>query len=202
MDFYGVEVRLCRYYRAQTKGKVESGVKYVKRNALAGRRFADLEALNAWLLEWCLAVADERVHGTTHERPQARFARQEASTLVAVGHRLPPPRERVESRIVPRDGYVTVATNRYPVPVEWVGCTVQAQLLAEEVVLRMGEAETVRYRRLQGKHELAHWADAPRVWRRPEQASVAGPPRWDPAYLEMAGVVVDRPLTQYAEAAR
>jgi transposase len=37
MDFYGLEVRLCRYYRAQTKGKVESGVKYVKRNALAGR---------------------------------------------------------------------------------------------------------------------------------------------------------------------
>ena len=41
MDFYGVTVRLCRYYRAQTKGKVESGVKYVKRNALAGRRFRD-----------------------------------------------------------------------------------------------------------------------------------------------------------------
>lgn len=35
MDFYGVEIKLCRYYRAQTKGKVESGVKYVKRNGLA-----------------------------------------------------------------------------------------------------------------------------------------------------------------------
>lgn len=30
MDFYGVKIRLCRYYRAQTKGKVESGVKYIK----------------------------------------------------------------------------------------------------------------------------------------------------------------------------
>ena len=28
----GFEVRLCRPYRAQTKGKVESGVKYVRRN--------------------------------------------------------------------------------------------------------------------------------------------------------------------------
>jgi transposase len=46
MDFYGVQIRLCRYYRARTKGKVESGVKYVKRNGLAGRRFRDLEALN------------------------------------------------------------------------------------------------------------------------------------------------------------
>ena len=50
MDFYGVKIRLCRYYRAQTKGKVESGVKYVKRNALAGRRFRDLEELNACLV--------------------------------------------------------------------------------------------------------------------------------------------------------
>ncbi len=39
MDFYGVGPRLCRYYRAQTKGKVESGVKYVKRNALIGANF-------------------------------------------------------------------------------------------------------------------------------------------------------------------
>ena len=28
-DFWGFEPRLCRPYRAQTKGKVESGVKYL-----------------------------------------------------------------------------------------------------------------------------------------------------------------------------
>ncbi len=60
MDFYGVDVRLCRYYRAQTKGKVESGVKYVKKNALVGQRFRDLEELNAYLLDWCVKVADQR----------------------------------------------------------------------------------------------------------------------------------------------
>ena len=63
MDFYGVAVRLCRYYRAQTKGKVESAVKYIKRNGLAGKRFRDLEELNVYLLDWCVRVADERVHG-------------------------------------------------------------------------------------------------------------------------------------------
>lgn len=113
MDFYRVEIRLCRYYRAQTKGKVESGVKYVKRNALAGRRFRDLEELNAWLLEWCLTVADERLHGTTHEKPIERFQRE---SLIAVDQRSPSPRERVESRVVPRDAYVAVEANRYPVP--------------------------------------------------------------------------------------
>jgi transposase len=38
--YYGFTPRACQPYRARTKGKVESGVKYVKRNALAGRRFA------------------------------------------------------------------------------------------------------------------------------------------------------------------
>jgi transposase len=49
--YYGVRPRACAPYRPQTKGKVESGVKYVQRNALAGKRFASWDALNAWLLE-------------------------------------------------------------------------------------------------------------------------------------------------------
>jgi len=121
MDFYSVELRLCRYYRAQTKGKVERGVKYVKHNALVGRTFRDLEHLNEWLLEWCLTIADQRLHGTTHERPADRFARGEATALLAVEQRQPPPRERLEQRIVPRDGLVVIDTNRYPVPLDWVG---------------------------------------------------------------------------------
>jgi len=101
MDFYGVEIQLCRYYRARTKGKVESGVKYVKRNALAGRRFDDLEGLNAGLLEWCLGVADQRVHGTTFERPAERFAHSEAARMVAVDARPPAPREQVTDGLGP-----------------------------------------------------------------------------------------------------
>lgn len=38
-DHWGFAIRLCQPYRAQTKGKVESGVKYVKRNFVPGRRF-------------------------------------------------------------------------------------------------------------------------------------------------------------------
>jgi len=37
--YYGFTPRACQPYRARTKGKVENGVKYVTRNALAGRRF-------------------------------------------------------------------------------------------------------------------------------------------------------------------
>jgi transposase len=34
--YWGFTPRLCSPYRAQTKGKVESGVKYVRRNFLCG----------------------------------------------------------------------------------------------------------------------------------------------------------------------
>ena len=58
--YYGFTPRACQPYRARTKGKVESGVKYVKRNALAGRRFPSWEELNGWLERWSAEVADLR----------------------------------------------------------------------------------------------------------------------------------------------
>ena len=201
MDFYGVKIRLCRYYRAQTKGKVENGVKYVKRNALAGRRFVDLEALNAWLLEWCLTVADQRVHGTTHELPAERFARSEAAALIPVDVRPPAPQERMESRIVPRDGLVAVEANRYPVPLSWAGHTVRVRLLAEEIVFGRDGEDSVRHGRLLGKHQVARWNGPPRSV--PAARTVTeGPPRFDLSYLARAGDVEARPLDQYEGIAR
>ena len=70
---HGATPKACRPFRARTKGKVESGVKYVKRNALAGMSFTSFEALQAHLEKWMRDVADVRVHGTTHERPIDRF---------------------------------------------------------------------------------------------------------------------------------
>jgi transposase len=200
MDFYGLTIRLCRYYRAQTKGKVESGVKYVKRNALAGRRFADFEALNAWLIEWCLTVADERVHGTTHERPSERFQRAEAAVLVSVEGRTPPQRERVEHRVVPRDGNVAVEANRYPVPLAWAGRRIEVRLLAEEIVLQSTAGEQVSHERLTGKHQMARWSGSPRRAVRAEGSLLEGPPRFDPAFLGAAAEVAVRELGQYEAA--
>ena len=39
-------LRLCRPYRAQTNGKVESGVKYVRNNFWPSARFTDDSDLN------------------------------------------------------------------------------------------------------------------------------------------------------------
>ena len=59
----GFEARLCPEYRAQTKGKVENGVKYVRRNMWPSIRFTDDADLNSQALEWCDVVANARIHG-------------------------------------------------------------------------------------------------------------------------------------------
>lgn len=202
MDFYGVEIKLCRYYRAQTKGKVESGVKYVKRNALAGRRFETLDELNAWLTTWALTVADERVHGTTHEIPRERFERDERVRMIAVDRR-PPSREcRTVRRQVATDGYVTIETNRYPVPYEWCRSEVEVQLSETEVRVVHGE-QAIEYERMSGKHRVVHWTGAPRrLDRSPGRESVPGdPPQYDPAWLASIGSVSARSLDAYAAVA-
>jgi transposase len=73
--------RACAPYRARTKGKDERGVGYVKRNAIAGHRFASVDELHAHLDCWMREVADVRVHGTTGEPPLAHFERDEAAAL-------------------------------------------------------------------------------------------------------------------------
>ena len=199
MDFYGVSVKLCRYYRAQTKGKIESGVKYVKRNALAGRRFRDLDELNEYLLEWCVSVADEREHGTTHEKPAERFKR--AEKLIAVDLRAPARREEVVVRRVPRDAYVAVETNRYPVPFTWAGRDVTVRLLGEQIVLHLDGAQPVTHDRLPGKHCVARWNGPPRPLPKSPRGEVQQPPRLDPAYVQGLGDVEIRELARYQEVA-
>jgi transposase len=118
--YQGFEARLCKPYRARTKGKVESGVKYVKHNffALYGRVFESLEELNQKLQRWAVEVADERIHGTTHEKPSLRFKDE---SLISMEGKAPYRIEIPITRIIPDDARVVFKTNRYSVPWAHVG---------------------------------------------------------------------------------
>jgi transposase len=59
--YYGFTPRACRPYRARTKGKVESGVKYVRGNFWLGLRFTDLADLNDQARQWLDTVANVRI---------------------------------------------------------------------------------------------------------------------------------------------
>ena len=62
---YGARVKVCRPYRAQTKGKVERPIRYLRESFLYGRTFVSDADLNAQVLTWLDTVANVRVHGTT-----------------------------------------------------------------------------------------------------------------------------------------
>jgi len=78
---WGFTPRACRPYRAQTKGKVERPVGYVRSNLVYGREFLNDADLDHQRLLWLDRTANVRIHGTTHERPQVRFERDERLLL-------------------------------------------------------------------------------------------------------------------------
>ncbi len=151
--YWGFAPRLCQPYRAQTKGKVESGVKYLKRNFLPGREFVDDLHLDEELLTWTTTVADPRIHGTTHERPIDRFA-TERPQLLATSHR---PAFRLEAtypRVVAADFLVSLDTNRYSVPCRLIGRTVDVQRRAGRIVIRYQGQVVAEHPELAGHHQL------------------------------------------------
>lgn len=143
---WGVEVAACRPYRARTKGKTESGVGYVKRNAVAGLGFYNFAALEQHLSRWC-TEADQRIHGTTRERPADRFVRDELAALRTLPERPLPVREQRVSRRVANDCFVDINTVRYSVPHELVKHTVEVLVGEDEVVVFRGRTEVARHQR-------------------------------------------------------
>jgi hypothetical protein len=78
---WGFTPRACRPYRAQTKGKVERPVRYLRGNFVYGRTFLHDADLNHQRQLWLERVANVRLHGTTRERPRLRFDREERVLL-------------------------------------------------------------------------------------------------------------------------
>jgi transposase len=73
-EHYGFLIDPCRPRKPEHKGKVEQGgVHYVKRNFLGGREPTTITQANRDVLRWMHTVAGQRVHGTTKEKPLARF---------------------------------------------------------------------------------------------------------------------------------
>ena len=196
--YYGFTPHACQPYRARTKGKVESGVKYVKRNALAGRRFTSWEELNGWLERWNGEVADVRLHGTTHEQPRERFAREQ---LTPLGSRPPYCYERVRIRRVANDALVAVGAARYSVPAEYVGTVVSVQENAEHYEFFHQEKLVARHPKA-ARHSVvmdpAHYAGLLRVGR---QAALPPAPRFDPNFSRLGEVMV-RDLALYEAASQ
>ena len=84
---WGFTPRACWPYRAQTTGKVERPVRYLRGNLVYGRDFLHDADLDHQTRHWLDRVANVRVHATTHERPRVRFDRDERLLLQPLASR-------------------------------------------------------------------------------------------------------------------
>jgi transposase len=86
---FGFQLRVCRPYRAKTKGKVERFNRYLKGSFLvplaatlkAGGLKLDVQTANREVLRWLPEVANVRIHATTGERPSARLPAEQAQLI-------------------------------------------------------------------------------------------------------------------------
>ncbi len=117
---YGTVALPCRVRTPEHKGKVESGVKYVKNNAIKGRIFRSLMEECAFLRNWEETVADCRIHGTTRQQVRKHFDEVEKPALLPLPTGLFPCFQEGQ-RKVHRDSYVEVDGSYYEVPCEYIG---------------------------------------------------------------------------------
>lgn len=78
---YGFVISACPPREPKKKGRVESGVKYVKNNFVPLREFRSFVDANAQLRDWILSIAGNRTHGSTCEKPLTRFEEVEKHVL-------------------------------------------------------------------------------------------------------------------------
>jgi transposase len=182
--YYGFSPRACRPYRAQTKGKDERMVGYIKGNFFVRyRAFESWPHLNQLAEQWLAQEADPRLHGTLKEVVAERFAREQPA-LGAL------PRQRYDTsyhelRRVASDCYIDVRGNRYSVPASLVAQTVTVHIgldgtlrvyHAEQLVASHTLRPVAQGWSTVSDHHLALWEEALQVERRPLQVYAEAQP--------------------------
>jgi len=117
----GYRIHACEGYDPESKGKVESGVKYVKRDCFYGEQFQDENAVREHLHDWLETVANARLHGTTGHHPRAHFETLERAQLkpYLVPQSLLHVAQAIETRKVDKTGLISWQANKYSVPMAW-----------------------------------------------------------------------------------
>jgi len=142
---FGFEFVAHAIGNANRSGRVERPFSFIEGNFLAGRAFSSWEDLNQRAREWC-----DKVNSTykKHIRavPRELFAveRLHLKPLPA----WIPEVYRLYQRMVDIEGYVALHTNRYSVPVEWIGRRVEVRETKGKIEIQLDARRLVTHRRI------------------------------------------------------
>ena len=144
-QYHGVTPIATAIRKPNSKGKIESGVKYVKYNAVVNGHFEDLEALNRYLESWSLSVCDQH----RIDDPFLRGPRTPAERWLIEKPALRPnnrPRiamARCEQRTVDKNGLIRVDNAMYRVPDEFALRSVELVVSGDTITVSCGEWSTI-----------------------------------------------------------
>jgi hypothetical protein len=176
---------------ANRSGRVERPFHFVEHNFLAGRIFASWEDLNQRAREWC-----DKVNSTykKHIRavPRELFAveRLQLKPLPA----WIPEVYRLHHRLVDIEGYMALHSNRYSVPVDWIGRRVEVRETKDQIEIQLDARHLVTHRRIaEAEHQRVTLPE-----HRPPRGQRT--PRPDPHPEENAILTVAPELAEYVAA--
>jgi len=147
---YGFSPRACWTHDPESKGKVESAIKYLRQGFFYGLEYRDLADLNCRVLTWCSEVANARVHGTTGEVPQVRLMTEKS-------HLKPLPLECrmpyvMDQRRAGRTSLIRVDGNWYSVPARFARKTVHFRRYEDHLEISDDEQLSERIDLVAGKN--------------------------------------------------
>ena len=156
---YSFEPVFCNAYSGNEKGLVEGLVGFFRRNFCVPVPKADsLEELNNIFLKACRDYEEHRVPGRANTVGEL-FKEEKKALFTLPGYRYDPA-HRTEL-CVNSYSLVTYETNRYSVPVEYVGKTVTLKALPETIEIWSGNdliaSHKRAYQREQSVYDLAHY---------------------------------------------
>jgi hypothetical protein len=130
---------------ANRSARVERPFWFIENNFLAGRTFSSWEDLNQQARQWC-----DRVNSTykKHIRavPRELFA-MERLHLKPLPAWIPEP-YRLHQRMVDVEGYVALHTNRYSVPIAWIGRRVEVRETRSKIEIQLDARSLVTHDRI------------------------------------------------------
>ena len=157
---YPTDHRQKSVARGNEKGRVESGVGYVKKNFLQGLELTDFSTIQAAAQVWLDTIANIRIHGETQQRPVDLLAQERPH----LGPLNPHPYDiaHTSTSIASSQFRITVDTNQYSVPAAYAHRRLTVKAWPDRICIYFDNQLIARHPRRYGRHEDIEDPDHPK----------------------------------------
>jgi len=148
---HGTRLNACAPYSPYQKPSVERGIGYIKINFLNGMDLTEytLERLNREGRGWLEGIANVRIHATTKERPQVRFAQERAAMLALPTH--PYDCSVIKHPTVDKQARFQFEGNRYSVPRLYHSIRINLHILPDKLLAYYNGKLLAKHKRIYEK---------------------------------------------------